>query len=220
MKIITDFIDRYLDPADRLGEILFGLIMALGFTGAVRLGLDEADNRALFVGILGCNIAWGVVDGVMYVLTRLFARGSRARIIRDVLSLPTEEAVMARVGKELDDRLAPLTTAEERQRIYRSIVELTRRASQEKVRVRREDLLGGVAVGAVVILATFPMVAPYLIVRNPYWAVRLSNLIGLVLLFMLGAWWGRVVGGSSWRIGAGLTLVGALLTVITIALGG
>src|SRR4030095_1923207 len=31
------FIQRYLDPDDRLGEILFGLIMALGFTGAVRL---------------------------------------------------------------------------------------------------------------------------------------------------------------------------------------
>jgi len=40
MKAIRDLIGRYLDPADRLGEILFGLIMALGFTGAVRLGLD------------------------------------------------------------------------------------------------------------------------------------------------------------------------------------
>ena len=47
------FIQRHLDPADRLGEILFGLIMALGFTGAVRLGHEEADNRALFIGIFG-----------------------------------------------------------------------------------------------------------------------------------------------------------------------
>ena len=30
------FIRRHLEPTDRLGEILFGLIMALGFTGAVR----------------------------------------------------------------------------------------------------------------------------------------------------------------------------------------
>ena len=43
------FLRHALDPADRLGEILFGLIMALGFTGAVRLGREEADNHALFV---------------------------------------------------------------------------------------------------------------------------------------------------------------------------
>jgi VIT1/CCC1 family predicted Fe2+/Mn2+ transporter len=220
MKKIRDFIDRYLDPAGRLGEILFGLIMALGFTGAVQMGLDEPNNRKLFLGILGCNISWGVVDGVMYVLTALFTRGCRERIIRDVLSLPTEEAAMARVGKELDDRLVPLTTPEERQRIYRSVIDLVRRASREKVRIRRGDLLGGVASGAVVILATLPIVLPYLVVRDPCWAVRLSNLIGLALLFMLGLWWGRLVGGSPWRIGAGLTLVGALLTGITIALGG
>ena len=59
------FIQRYLAPADRLGEILFGLIMALGFTGAVRLGHEKADNRALFVGIFGCNLAWAIVDGDM-----------------------------------------------------------------------------------------------------------------------------------------------------------
>ena len=46
-------------------HLLFGLIMALGFTGAVRLGREEADNRTLFIGILGGNIAWGIVDGGM-----------------------------------------------------------------------------------------------------------------------------------------------------------
>ena len=68
------FIRRHLDPAARLGEALFGLIMALGFTGAVRLGEEEPSNRALFIGILGCNLAWAIVDGVMYVLTALVER--------------------------------------------------------------------------------------------------------------------------------------------------
>src|SRR5512143_3759203 len=39
------FIHRHLDVSVRLGEILFSLIMALGFTASVRLGLGEADNR-------------------------------------------------------------------------------------------------------------------------------------------------------------------------------
>ncbi len=220
MKRLRDFMHEYLDPGARLGEMLFGLIMALGFTGAVRLGLDEPDNRTLFAGILGCNIAWGIVDGVMYVLTAMFDRGRRTRIIREVLNSPTEEAALARVAEELDDRLEPLTTPEERRQVYVRVVELARRAHREQVHVRRDDLLGGVAAGLTVILATLPVVVPYLIVRDPHLAARLSHLIGLALLFMLGAWWGRVVGGSPWRIGAGLTAVGCILVGITIVLGG
>ncbi|NJN52420.1 MAG: VIT family protein, partial [Gammaproteobacteria bacterium] len=96
------FINRTLAPADRLGEILFGLIMALGFTGAVRLGLEEADNRTLFVSILGCNAAWGVVDGVMYVLVQLFERGRRFRLARTIQRTGDEEAT-ALVAAEYDE---------------------------------------------------------------------------------------------------------------------
>lgn len=220
MRALRDFIGRFLDPADRLGEGLFGLIMALGFTGAVRLGLEESDNWSLFLGILGCNIAWGVVDGVMYVLAAMFDRGRRARIVHEVLESPTEEAAMARVADELDDRLEPVTTLEERRRVYQWIIQLARRSSREEVHVRRDDLLGGLAAGLLVILITLPVLVPFLVVRDSYVAVRSSNLVGLALLFLIGVWWGRVAGGNPWRIGAGLTVVGSILVGITIALGG
>ena len=52
---------RVLDPVDRASEILFGLIMVLTFT--VSLNVTEAgrsDVRAMLVGALGCNLAWGL----------------------------------------------------------------------------------------------------------------------------------------------------------------
>ena len=214
------FIQRHLDPADRLGEILFGLIMALGFTGAVRLGHEEADNRALFIGIFGCNLAWAIVDGVMYVLTALFERGRKARLFREVLRAPSEEAALQRIGQELDGPLMELTTAQERGQLHRWILAILRREQPETLRLHREDLLGGVAAALVIVLATFPVVVPYLVVSNPNLAVRLSHLIAMTLLFLLGAWWGRVVGGRSIRIATGLTLLGLTLVLITIALGG
>ena len=214
------FIQRYLDPADRLGEVLFGLIMALGFTGAVRLGHEEADNRALFIGIFGCNLAWAIVDGVMYVLTALFERGRKARLVREVLRAPSEEAALQRIGQELDGPLMELTTAQERGQLHRWILAILRREQPATLRLHREDLLGGVAVALVIVLATFPVVVPYLVVSKPNLAVRLSHLIALTLLFLLGAWWGRVVGGRSIRIATGLTLLGLTLVLITIALGG
>ena len=214
------FIERYLDPAGRLGEVLFGLIMALGFTGAVRLGHEEADNRALFIGIFGCNLAWAIVDGVMYVLTALFERGRKARLFREVARAADDETALGRIGDELDGPLLELTTPEERAQLHRWILTILRRDRPEPPRLRSADVLGGVAVTLVIVLATFPIVVPYLVVANPNVAVRLSHLIALTLLFLLGAWWGRVVGGRPLRIASGLTLLGTTLVLITIALGG
>jgi len=214
------FFHRHLDPADWLGEILFGLIMALGFTGAVRLGHEEADNHALFIGIFGCNLAWAIVDGVMFVLTQLFERGRQAKVARDVLKAPNEEAALQRIGDEVGFPLLSLTTPEERQQIHRRVLELLRRSTPEDARVRRADLLGGLAVALIILLATLPVVAPFLTPVNPNVAVRISNGVALMELFLLGMWWGRMVGGGLLRLAAGLTLVGIVLVFITIVLGG
>jgi VIT1/CCC1 family predicted Fe2+/Mn2+ transporter len=217
---LKKFIDVNLDVGDRLGEILFGLIMALGFTGAVRLGHEEPDNRTLFMGILGCNIAWGIVDGVMYVLSEVFERGRRARVIQQVRAAPDEAAALQQVAAHLDERLAPVLRDEERRQVYRRVLAWARSATPERADIRREDLFGGMAVGIVVIAATLPMVAPYLLFANPHIAARISNAIGLVMLFLLGKTWGKHAGGNSWQIGLGLTFLGMLLVGITIALGG
>ncbi len=214
------FITRHLDPATRLGEVLFGLIMTLGITGAVRLGLEQADNRELFIAVLGCNLAWGVVDGVMFAMLALFERGRKARIVTGVLRAPTDEAAILRIGEEFDDRLKPLTTPEEREQIYRWMLEPARRSARETPGFQRRDVLGGIAVAGIIMLATLPVVVPFLLVSNPTLAVRLSNLTALALQFLAGCWWGRLVGASPFRVGAGLTCVGGTLVLVTIALGG
>ena len=61
---------RVLDPIERLSEILFGLIMTLTFTLGAGLTIQEEGRegaRQLLIATIGCNIAWGVIDGVFYV---------------------------------------------------------------------------------------------------------------------------------------------------------
>jgi len=186
----------------------------------VRLGHEEADNHALFIGIFGCNLAWAIVDGVMFVLTQLFERGRQAKVARDVLKAPNEEAALQRIDDELGGPLLALTTPQERQQIQRRVLEFLRRSAPEPPSVRRADLLGGLAVALIILLATLPVVVPFLTLANPNVAVRISNGVALTELFLLGMWWGRMVGGSSLRIAAGLTLVGVVLVLITIVLGG
>ena len=79
MKAVHRFIRRHLSPADLLAEMIFGLVMALGVTGAVRIGTTDLDNRELLISVGGCNLAWGIVDGVVLVLMRMFERGRLAR---------------------------------------------------------------------------------------------------------------------------------------------
>jgi len=215
------FLRHALEPADRLGEILFGIIMAIGFTGAVRFGFEEADNRALLVGILGCNIAWGVVDGVMYAIGELFERGRKTRLAQKVLGAPTEAEGLAEIARELEGRqILELATPEERGQLHRWVAAVIRRADPKPARLQRADLLGATAVALVIMLCTAPIVAPFLLFRTPEVAVRVANAVGLAELFLLGLWWGRVVGQSPWRIATGLTIVGLVLVVVTILLGG
>lgn len=214
------FLNRHLDPSTRLGEMLFGLIMALGITGAVRLGMEKATNRELLVAVLGCNVAWGIVDGVMFAMLALFERGRKARIVNSVCSAPTDEAALERIHEELGGRLESLTTPEERSQLYRCVLHAARASDREPPCIQRKDVLGGIAVGLLIIVATMPIVVPFLLFSNQRTAIWVSNATALGLLFWVGNWWGRAVGANPLRIGAGVTSVGLTLVLVTIALGG
>ncbi len=80
------FTSRYLDPSDSLSEVLSGIIMTLTFTLGAGLIVKEgeASTTKFLLGILGCNIAWGIVDGAMYVINSLLERSRNARLLESV----------------------------------------------------------------------------------------------------------------------------------------
>ena len=74
---------RLLDPIERSSEVLFGLIMVLTFTGSFRAsGWDHDDLKRMLVAALGCNLAWGVIDAVMYLIAALSQRGHNLMLLR------------------------------------------------------------------------------------------------------------------------------------------
>src|SRR5256885_13764451 len=80
------FVPKYLDPASRLGEILFGLIMVLTVTLTAGLTVSEgrAGVRQLLLTAIGCNFAWGIIDAVMYIMNCLTERSGKIRLIEAV----------------------------------------------------------------------------------------------------------------------------------------
>src|SRR6516162_297168 len=69
---------RVLDPHERIAEVLFGLIMVLTFTGSLSVAEAGRESvRTMLIGALGCNLAWGIIDGVLYLMGSLADKGSK-----------------------------------------------------------------------------------------------------------------------------------------------
>src|SRR5204863_2659258 len=76
---------RVLEPIDRVSEVLFGLIMVLTFTGSLSVAeAGRGEVRTMLIGALGCNLAWGVIDGVLYLMGSLAEKGRRLATLQAV----------------------------------------------------------------------------------------------------------------------------------------
>src|SRR5258707_247180 len=88
-SIVSNAREPVLSPVDRVSEMLFGLFMALTFVGAVSVAESgDAHIRAMFIAALGCNLAWGLVDAVMYLVRTVTDRGRLLTLIRSVRDAP------------------------------------------------------------------------------------------------------------------------------------
>jgi VIT1/CCC1 family predicted Fe2+/Mn2+ transporter len=180
---------RYLDPASHMGEILFGLIMTLTFTLAAGIVIQDEGRegaREMLIGILGCNLAWGIIDGVLYVLGRAFERGRIRRIGFHVRAATSDEAARGMVAAELDETLEPMADEPARRGFYDAVVQRVRSGTSMPNTIRKEDVLGGLAAGWVVFACSFPAVLPFLFLDDPRLALRVSNVILIGLLFFVG----------------------------------
>ncbi|MEZ5832086.1 MAG: hypothetical protein R3D05_12990 [Dongiaceae bacterium] len=212
---------RHLDPADTLGELIFGLIMVLTFTiGARLLGPDEpTDSRELLAAAIGCNLAWGIIDGFLYMLGRVYERRRLASLVERVQSVGQEPAI-GMLEMEFASTLARMVVSDERRKFYASVVEAVRCAPKHKVGLTGDDLRGAVLVCCLVLATAIPAAVPFTIINDSYAALRVSNAVLVGLLFVVGFLWGGHVGARPWQAGALVMSVGLLLVLIAIPLGG
>jgi hypothetical protein len=209
---------RILDPIARTSEVLFGLIMALTFTGTLSAATAQhEDVRSLLIGMIGCNIAWGLVDAVMFLMTAITERGHSLLMLQAVHGAARPDEAHAVIKRAMPPIVAAIMTPAELEPIRQGLAglpELPRKG------FNREDWLGAVGVFLLVFLSTFPLVIPFLVIGDVRLALRVSNGIAVAMLFMTGYWLAKHGGYSPWRTGLSMTLLGVMLVVITIALGG
>lgn len=210
---------RALEPAERLAEILFGLIMVLTFTGSISVATaDRAEVKAVLIGAIGCNIAWGLIDAIMFLMASLRVRGAdiqTLRAVREAQSAHHAHAVIRRaLPRVVSDELHP----EFLERLRRRINAMPEAGARP--RLTAHDLRGAVAVCLVVIASTFPVIVPFIFMNDLQLAMRVSNAIAVAMLALIGFAYGRATGLSAWLTSATMVILGLVLVAITIALGG
>jgi hypothetical protein len=213
---------RNLDPIETLSELIFGLLMVLTFTlGARLLGPEElTDGRELLLAAIGCNLAWGIIDGFLFLLCRVFERRRMASIHAGLTTLGDDEAGLDALRNELANGLAELGNVDDRERFYASIAAAARRHPPMPVRVTAEDVRGALLVFLLVVVTAIPAAIPFVLIGDPYVALRVSNAVLAGLLLIAGYWWGKHIGASPLLAGTLIMSIGVVLVLIAIPLGG
>jgi hypothetical protein len=210
---------RVLEPTERFSEILFGLIMVLTFTGSLSAATSaREDVKAMLIGAIGCNLAWGIVDAIMYVMNSVAERGRSVVIFRKLGA----ERDPARARRVIADALPPvvaqISTEEELESLRQRLT--TMPEPQRHSALNRGDLLAALAVFLLVFLSTFPVVLPFFLVSDAVRALRFSNAIAIFMLFVGGYEYGRYAGFRPWWTALVMVAIGIALVAATIALGG
>jgi VIT1/CCC1 family predicted Fe2+/Mn2+ transporter len=216
-------IHRYLDPAETLAEVLFGLIMVLTFTiGADLLTTEEQlDAHGLIVAAAGCNVAWGIIDAVLFLLNMLFYRSQRARFYRTLRDATSDTEALAAIQKEYGFEDEPLAVdPADRARLYQSMLVLTSHARPVRVGLKARDFVAAFAVFVLVSATAIPGLVPFMVFDNWEVALRVSNVVLISLLFLVGYWWAHYTDARPLKVAMIVLIMGVAMVLVAVALGG
>ena len=208
-----------LDVVDRVCELCFGLFMALTFVGTVSaVGAGADAGRKMFYTALGCNLAWGLADAVMYLVRTLVARGRRVTLAHSVRSEPDAAAGVKTIRDAMAPWLKPLIADTELESVRRRLAALPE--LPPRAVFIRDDFIGAAGIFLIVVCSTFPVALPFLLLANVATALVVSRVLTVAMLFGSGVALGHYAGFSGWQAGLAMAALGVVLTMAIIALGG
>jgi hypothetical protein len=210
---------RVLDPMERISETLFGLIMALTFICS--LGVATAGNikiQTMLIGALGCNLAWGIVDGGLYLLARINERGGKILTLRAVRQAPDPETAQRAIAEALPPELASILPPEQVELLRQKLQQLPEPSGGP--RLTRRDWIGALGLCLLSFVATFPVVIPFVFLSDAKFALRVSYAVAIAMLFCCGYAFRVHSGIKPWAAGLSMVAVGSALVGIAVALGG
>lgn len=210
---------RVLEPVERVAEVFFGLIMVLTFTGSLSVAeVGRDDIRKMLIGALGCNLAWGIIDAVLYLMGCLAEKGRGLKALLAVRKATDPQEARRVIADALPPVVASILQPAELETMRERLQQVP--LPPRHVRLHKDDWRGALGVFLLVFLSTFPVVIPFIFMQSAVPALRVSNAIAIVMLFGLGYAFGRMTDRRPWVVGIAMVLLGSALVGMTMALGG
>jgi VIT1/CCC1 family predicted Fe2+/Mn2+ transporter len=210
---------RVLEPIERISEVLFGLIMVLTFTCSLSVAESgRSEVRSMLVGALGCNLAWGMIDAIMYLMGCLAEKARALSAVRAVRKANDPQKAQGLLADALPSMITPALGPSELESIRQHLQQLPEPSAHP--RLTKRDWVGAVGVFILVVLSTCPVVLPFALMQNAMWAKRVSNAVAISLLFLTGYAFGRCTGYHPRGMGISMVVLGVVLVGLTMLLGG
>jgi VIT1/CCC1 family predicted Fe2+/Mn2+ transporter len=210
---------RVLEPVERIAEVLFGLIMVLTFTGTLSVATSgDEDVQEMLIGALGCNIAWGIIDGLLYLMAALAEKGRNLTAYRSVVAASSPAKAREAIADAMPPVVASLLQTAELDAIHARLKKLP--DPPKYARLSGDDWRGGLGVFLFVFVATLPVTVPFMFMDDAMRAMRWSNGIAVTMLFGAGFAYGRLIGRAQWFVGISMIVLGLAIVALTIRLGG
>jgi VIT1/CCC1 family predicted Fe2+/Mn2+ transporter len=154
----------------------------------------------------------------MYLMACLNERGRKLLTLRSVRNAADLDIARRTIAEALPPLLASLLPQEQLEMMRQRLRQMPEPDAHPQLTVR--DGLGALGVCLLVFLSTLPVVVPFLLVGDTRLALRLSNSVAILMLFLCGYAFGRCAGIRPWAVGIAMVAVGIALVAVAIALGG
>jgi hypothetical protein len=216
---VSSSLGNVLDPIERISETLFGLIMALTFICSLGIASGTGINiQTMLIGALGCNLAWGIVDGGLYLLACINDRGGKALTLRAIRLAPDPGAAQRVIAAALPPQLAAMLTLDQLEELRKTLRQVPEPFLGPKLTKR--DWTGALGLCLLSFFSTFPVVIPFLFLRDARLALHVSYAVAIVMLFCCGYVFGMRSGLRPWAAGLSMVAIGGALVGVAVSLGG
>lgn len=208
-----------LEPMERIAEILFGVIMTLTFT--LTFAVETADRlqvRTMLIGALGCNLAWGIIDAGVYLITRINTESRKVAAVRAIREAANGSAARQILADSFNPALASALSNEQVESMRQNLRQMSE--PLKRPGLTKRDWLGAGGLCLLCFLSTFPIALPFIFVSDARLALRISNTVAVALLALCGYAFGHRSGIPPWVTALVMVAFGGAMVGVAIALGG
>jgi VIT1/CCC1 family predicted Fe2+/Mn2+ transporter len=210
-----------LSPSVSLAEIVYGLVTALAVTNTLRYAFAGQPNANFLIvmAALGANLAWGIADGFIYLLSSTV---ENRRVYSDANELKTfdDETAWSTILNDLSGTMIHTLEEEEKKIIVTTIHSSLKRSDLHHVYLRKMDYFGAFTCVLLSMIAALPIIIPHLFTSDAVFANLIGNVIGLIIMFILGVVWAKMVKEPLVKSGLIMFSIGLIILSVVILFGG